>query len=78
MMEEVQLFQLLMVKVVDLHIQKKNVENLFQFVNIPLKTNRNALIIHTIKYLPLFFSISTDKNNTPEINGYITTSFFYE
>ncbi len=54
-MEEVQLFQLLMVKVVDLHIQKKNEKNLFLFVNIPLKTNRNSRIIHTIKYLPIVF-----------------------
>jgi len=49
MMDEVQLFRLLMDKVVDLHIQKKNVENLFLFDNILRKINRK-----TRKFLFLF------------------------
>jgi len=44
MMDEVRLFQLLMVKVVDHHIQKKNVENLFMFDKIPQKLKKQSNI----------------------------------
>jgi hypothetical protein len=53
MMDEVRLFRLLMDKVVDLHIQKKNVENLFLFDNILRKINRK-----TRKFL-FFISLRT-------------------